>query len=150
MITWQLKTFAELTTIELYQLLKLRVNIFVVEQTCPYPELDDKDHQDGVYHLLGYIGNQLVANARLLPAGISFDSASIGRVATHKEYRATGLGHQLMQQAIIHCENLWPGVSIEIGAQQHLVPFYQQHGFTQTSEMYLEDNIPHVDMKLSK
>ena len=150
MITWQLKTFAELTTKELYQLLKLRVNIFVVEQTCPYPELDDKDHQDGVYHLLGYADNQLVANARLLPAGISFDSVSIGRVATHKEYRATGLGHQLMQQAIIHCENLWPGVSIEIGAQQHLTPFYQRHGFIQTSEMYLEDDIPHVDMKMSK
>jgi len=150
MITWQLNPFSELTTEQLYQLLKLRVDVFVVEQTCPYPELDDKDHQPGVHHLLGYQGEELVACARLLPKGISYPSVSLGRVATAESHRGDGLGHQLLDQALSSCELLWPGESIEIGAQEHLATFYQRHGFVQTSAMYLEDDIPHIDMKLEK
>lgn len=150
MITWQLKPFSELTTTQLYQLLKLRVDVFVVEQTCPYPELDDKDHQQNVYHLLGYQGEELIACARLLPTGLSYPSVSIGRVATKERHRGGGLGHHLLQQALAGCESLWPGESIEIGAQEHLSKFYQHHGFKQTSDMYLEDEIPHIDMKLEK
>lgn len=150
MITWQLIPFSDLTTNQLYQLLKLRVNVFVVEQTCPYPELDDKDHQAGVHHLLGYQDEELIACARLLPSGISYPSVSIGRVATAEAKRGGGLGHQLLQQALQGCESLWPGESIEIGAQEHLASFYAQHGFVQTSAMYLEDDIPHVDMRLDK
>ncbi|CAH0536059.1 GNAT family N-acetyltransferase [Vibrio marisflavi] len=150
MITWQLKSFLQLTTTELYQLLKLRVNVFVVEQTCPYPELDDKDHQHDVHHLLGYQGDKLVACARLLPKGISYPSVSIGRVATSESHRGDGLGHQLLQKALSSCEALWPNETIELGAQEHLANFYRQHGFVQTSEMYLEDDIPHIDMKLEK
>ncbi|KJY84266.1 GCN5 family acetyltransferase [Vibrio galatheae] len=150
MITWQIKTFSQLTTLELYQLLKLRVDVFVVEQACPYPELDNKDHQPDVHHLLGYVGDDLVACARLLPKGISYPSVSIGRVASAQNRRGGGLGHQLLNQALTHCEALWPGESIEIGAQEHLAGFYQQHGFVQTSAMYLEDDIPHIDMKLAK
>ncbi|NVD05572.1 GNAT family N-acetyltransferase [Vibrio sp. JPW-9-11-11] len=150
MIEWQLVPFSQLTTTQLYQLLKLRVDVFVVEQNCPYPELDDKDHQQEVYHLLGYKHELLVACARLLPKGVSYPCVSIGRVATAITERGDGLGHQLLKQALESCQLLWPNDSIEIGAQQHLQSFYQQHGFVQTSEMYLEDDIPHIDMKLEK
>ncbi|MFM2588717.1 GNAT family N-acetyltransferase [Vibrio sp. TBV020] len=150
MITWQLVPFSELNTNQLYQLIKLRVDVFVVEQTCPYPELDDKDHQQGVHHLLGYQGEELVACARLLPVGLSYPSVSIGRVATLESKRGGGLGHKLLKQALLGCESLWPGENIEIGAQEHLAQFYSKHGFVQTSEMYLEDDIPHIDMILEK
>ena len=150
MIQWQCVTFDQLSTRQLYDLLKLRVDVFVVEQNCPYPELDDKDHQAGVHHLLGFKDETLVASVRLLPAGLSFPTVSIGRVVTKQNARGGGLGHQLMAEAIRQCEALWPGESIEIGAQEHLSAFYQQHGFVQTSEMYLEDDIPHIDMKLTK
>ncbi|KII77653.1 GNAT family N-acetyltransferase [Vibrio renipiscarius] len=149
MITWKRHSFEQLTNHELYQLLKLRVDVFVVEQTCPYPELDDNDTLNGVMHLLGYQQGQIIACARLLPKGTTYPSVSIGRVATKKSARGGGLGHQLLQQAIAECHQLWPNQSIEIGAQQHLTAFYQQHGFVQTSAMYLEDGIPHVDMKKS-
>ncbi|UUM30363.1 GNAT family N-acetyltransferase [Vibrio japonicus] len=147
---WQLVSFNQLSTQKLYQLLKLRVDVFVVEQECPYPELDNKDHLPDVHHLLGYKGDELVACARLLPRGVSYPSVSIGRVATKKAHRGGGLGHQLLKQALSGCEQLWPTSDIEIGAQEHLAGFYAQHGFVTTSAMYLEDGIPHIDMKLSK
>ncbi|EGU44173.1 ElaA protein [Vibrio ichthyoenteri ATCC 700023] len=147
MTTWKALPFSQLTNHELYQLLKLRVDVFVVEQTCPYPELDNNDTLDGVIHLLGYQQDELVACARLLPKGVTYPSISIGRVATKQSARGDGLGHKLLQQAITKCSQIWPDQTIEIGAQQHLTAFYQQHSFVQTSEMYLEDGIPHVDMK---
>ncbi|MGD8112880.1 GNAT family N-acetyltransferase [Vibrio sp. TRT 17S01] len=147
MLTWQLLPFSQLTTQQLYQLLKLRVDVFVVEQTCPYPELDDKDHQPGVHHLLGYSHGKLAACARLLPKGVSYPSVSIGRVATSAELRGTGIGHQLLEQALHACHQLWPDQDIEIGAQEHLMQFYTKYGFNQTSAVYLEDGIPHIDMK---
>ena len=147
MTQWHLVPFSQLSTTQLYQLLKLRVDVFVVEQNCPYPELDGNDILHGVHHLLGYKNGELVACTRLLPAGTTNDSVSIGRVATKHNARGGGLGHQLMQQSIMHCQQLWPNEAIEIGAQEHLKPFYQQHGFVVTSEVYLEDGIPHVDMK---
>ncbi|ASG08357.1 GNAT family N-acetyltransferase [Vibrio anguillarum] len=150
MITWHCLSFSQLTTHQLYALLKLRVDVFVVEQTCPYPELDNKDIQPGVFHLIGEQDQQIVACARLLPAGISYPSVSIGRIATQKEARGNGLGHQLMQQALAEYQKLWPNQDIEIGAQHYLASFYQSYGFQQTSAMYLEDDIPHIDMQLSK
>ncbi|MDN3608908.1 GNAT family N-acetyltransferase [Vibrio ostreicida] len=150
MLSWQLLPFKDLSPTQLYQLLKLRVDVFVVEQSCPYPELDDKDPLPEVYHLLGYKDNELIACARLLPPGVSYPSASIGRVATKQEHRGDGLGHQLLTQALTRCEQLWPDIDIEIGAQQHLAAFYQHHGFQPTSAMYLEDNIPHIDMILKR
>ncbi|EHA1126518.1 GNAT family N-acetyltransferase [Vibrio navarrensis] len=147
MIQWHLVPFSQLSTTQLYQLLKLRVDVFVVEQNCPYPELDGNDILHGVHHLLGYRNDELVACTRLLPAGTTYDSVSIGRVATKNNARGGGLGHQLMQKSIMYCQQLWPNEAIEIGAQEHLKPFYQQHGFVVTSEVYLEDGIPHVDMK---
>ena len=150
MITWHSIPFSELSTQQLYQLLRLRVDVFVVEQTCPYPELDGKDTIAGVEHLLGYANEELVACARLLPPGTSYDNTSIGRVATKQSARGNGLGHQLITEALMRCETLWPKTTIDIGAQQHLEHFYANHGFKTISEMYLEDDIPHVDMRLEK
>ncbi len=143
---WICKSFEQLTTHELYQLLRLRVDVFVVEQTCPYPELDGKDQLEEVYQLLGYKDNQLIACARLLEKGISFETASIGRVATNLNHRGNGLGHQLIQTALEYCIQLWGDVDITIGAQSHLEHYYEKHGFEKISEEYLEDDIPHIDM----
>ncbi|NOI35089.1 GNAT family N-acetyltransferase [Vibrio cyclitrophicus] len=150
MITWHSIPFSELSTQQLYQLLKLRVDVFVVEQTCPYPELDGKDILTGVEHLLGYSDKELVACARILPPGTTYDNVSIGRVATKQSARGNGLGHQLIKEALIRCEELWPNATIDIGAQEHLENFYASHGFNAVSEMYLEDDIPHLDMRLEK
>ncbi len=147
MLTWKTLPFAQLTTFQLYELMRLRVDVFVVEQVCPYPELDGKDTLEGVYHLLGYQENELVACARLLPAGTTYDNVSIGRVITKQNSRGDGLGHKLLGEALANCERLWPGRTIDIGAQEHLSQFYANHGFTVISDSYLEDGIPHVDMR---
>ena len=147
MITWQLFPFEQLNNQQLYALFRLRIDVFVVEQNCAYAELDGKDTHPDVWHLLGYRGEQLVACARLLPPGISYDQCSIGRVVVHPEARGEGLSHQLLSQAIKHCHHFWPNNAIEIGAQAHLTALYQQHGFQPVSEPYLEDGIPHVDMR---
>jgi len=150
MIHWQCLSFEELTNVQLYELLKLRVDVFVVEQRCAYPELDDKDRQKDVFQLIGYQDNDIVACARLLAPGVSFEHASIGRIATHSFFRGHGLGHQLMKQALEKCQCLWPNNTIDIQAQEYLKTFYQGHGFNVISEPYLEDGIPHIDMRLKK
>ena len=147
MISWQSLTFNELTNHQLFDLLKLRVDVFVVEQNCPYPELDEKDRHSQTHHLMGFENNKLVACARLLSEGVSYPSVSIGRVATSEAFRGKGAGKALMCEAIKRCESLWPGCDIEIGAQEYLKRFYESFGFEATSTMYLEDDIPHIDMK---
>lgn len=146
-ITWQVLAFHQLSNQQLYQLIQLRINVFVVEQQCPYADLDDKDTQEGTLHLLGYTPEQtLAAYARLLPPGLSYPSVSIGRVIIRENYRSSGIGHQLLQQAIAACHQFWPAQTIEISAQHHLQKFYEQHGFIATSAPYLEDGIPHIHM----
>jgi len=149
-VNWLCKTFAELTTTQLYELLKLRVDIFVVEQTCAYPELDNKDRADGAYHLLGYQNEQLVAYARLLSPGISYKNVSFGRVAIEKSQRGNGTGQKLLSTTLDYCQQLWPNKDIDIGAQEYLVDFYSKYAFRAISETYLEDGIPHLDMRLEK
>ena len=149
-MNWQCLLFEQLTTTQLYDLLKVRVDVFVVEQTCPYPELDDKDRKPGTLHLIGYDDDVIVAYARLLPPGISYPSVSFGRVLTAASHRSSGLGKQLIKQVLLECERHWPRQDIEIGAQEYLADFYGRFGFTATSTMYLEDDIPHIDMKLTK
>jgi len=148
---WQSKTFTDLSLNQLYDLLKLRVDVFVVEQTCYYPDLDgDKDQLDRhpqTVHLLGYQEEQLVAYLRILPKGQSYpEHISIGRVATANYARGGGLGHELMSEALQLCQSAFPQENIKISAQQHLKQYYQKHGFSQVSEMYLEDGIPHIGM----
>ena len=146
-IYWQALTFKQLTTDQLYDALKLRVDIFVVEQTCYYPELDEKDRHRETIHLLGYDGDKLVAYLRLLAANVSYPSCvSIGRVATAEDYRGIGIGHPLMRKALALCEQTWPNIDIKIGAQEHLEKYYNKHDFVRVSDMYLEDDIPHIDM----
>lgn len=150
-ITWQVKHFDELSLNQLYDFLKLRIDVFVVEQTCYYPDLDgDKDQLDRdkeTLHLLGYQNDSLVAYLRILAQGQSDDKyISIGRVAIAAQARGLGLGHKLMHEALGLCQQHFAKQSIKISAQEHLINFYQQHGFKQISAMYLEDDIPHVAM----
>jgi ElaA protein len=149
--TWQVKQFKDLTLDQLYELLKLRIDVFVVEQTCYYPDLDsDKNQLDRnkqTLHLLGYQNNKLVAYLRVLAQGQSYeDYISIGRVAIEEKARGGGLGHELMTQALNLCQQYFPNENIKISAQEHLIKYYQKHGFEQASKMYLEDDIPHVAM----
>jgi len=146
-ITWQNKAFNQLTTNELYDILKLRVDIFVVEQTCYYPELDDYDRHQETLHIFCYQQNKIQAYLRILPQGLTYDDyISIGRVAIVENARGNGLGHQLIEQGIKVAQSIYPNQAIKISAQQHLEKFYLQHGFTTVSTMYLEDNIPHIAM----
>ena len=147
---WECLTFNQLNTQQLYDLLKLRVDVFVVEQYCPYEELDEKDRLANVYHLLGYDDEHLVAYARLLPQGVSYENVSFGRVAIAQTARGKGLGQDLVATILEHCEMNWRGAAIDIGAQSYLIKFYGGVGFKAISEEYLEDDIPHIDMRLDK
>ena len=147
-MNWECLTFSQLTTDQLYELLKLRVDIFVVEQNCPYHELDEHDRHPETRHLLGYQGDQLVAYLRILPPGCTYPQVSIGRVAVHQLMRGKGASHALLQQGLDHAESIWPEQSIKLGAQSYLLDFYKKHGFKVVSEEYLEDGIPHIDMTL--
>ena len=144
-INWKIKPFEALTLTELYSVLELRSMVFVVEQNCVYQDIDYKDQK--AIHLLGEVGGKLVAYARLFDAGVYFENASIGRVIVHPDARAQKLGHQLMQQAINHIKKLFGKEKITISAQLYLQKFYESHGFVPTSEVYLEDDIPHIEMK---
>lgn len=145
---WEMKAFDQLSLQELYAILTLRVDVFVVEQTCPYPEVDGKD--PNCLHLLGTDNGELVAYLRILPAGLSYDEVSIGRVVIKPSHRGKGLGRPMMEQAIHYITNEWKESQIKIGAQAYLEKFYQSLGFKSVSEVYLEDDIPHLDMLYSK
>lgn len=146
-LNWQTKLFSELTTNELYEILKLRIDVFVVEQTCFYPDLDDHDRHPKTQHLFCYEQGRLSAYLRILPKGLTYsDYISIGRVAVAQHARGTGVGHKLMEQAINYCQQYHAKQQIKISAQEHLEKYYNQHGFIRVSEMYLEDDIPHIAM----
>ena len=149
-MNWTCLAFSQLSTEQLYELLKLRVDVFVVEQACPYPELDNKDCVEGAYHFLGYQHGKMVAYTRLLSPRISYNNVSLGRVVIEKSSRGTGLGQKLISTALDHCQKLWPNQHIDIGAQEYLLEFYRGYGFKAISEVYLEDDIPHIDMRLSR
>lgn len=144
-IKWKIKPFNALSLAELYEVLELRSLVFVVEQNCVYQDIDHKDQK--AVHLLGDVEGKLVAYARLFDAGIYFENASIGRVIVHPEARANKYGHELMRVAIEQIKNLFDKENITISAQLYLQKFYESHGFMPTSEVYLEDDIPHIEMK---
>ena len=147
-LTWTLKKFDQLTVTELYAILQLRNEVFVVEQNCPYQDADNKDQKS--FHFMGWDGATLVAYTRIIPQGISYTEASIGRVVTNPKYRGTGAGKQLMERSINNTLELFNCTAIKIGAQLYLKKFYEDLGFVQCSGHYLEDNIPHIEMLLSK
>lgn len=145
---WHCLRYAELSRDDVYDLLRLRSEVFVVEQACAYLDPDGKDRDPGARHLLGRApGGELVACARLLPPGLGYDEASFGRVVTAPVARGLGLGHALVSQALQHVAALWPGHDIRIGAQAHLAGYYARHGFETCSDVYDEDGIPHVQMR---
>lgn len=147
-LTWVFKKFQELSPAELYAIMQLRNEVFVVEQNCVYQDADGKD--PGCWHLAGWDGVNLVAYTRIIPPGIAFKEASIGRVVTSPRYRRTGAGRELMKESIGRTFSQFNCNEIKIGAQLYLTRFYQSLGFRQTSPQYLEDGIPHIEMILSK
>ena len=147
MISFVNKNFQALTTEELYEIFALRAEVFVVEQNCPYQDVDGKDLHS--IHVLGYINNQLVAYARVLGQGVSYQEyASIGRIVTSPSIRGKKFGHALVDVAIKVCQKNFPGQTIKISAQAHLKKFYNNHGFKTTGDAYLEDDIQHIGMIL--
>ena len=144
-VPWRCLPFADLGVAELYAVLQLRSAVFVVEQACVFQDMDGLDLV--CHHLLGQDARGgLLAYARLVPAGVAFAEASVGRVITAPAARGTALGHRLMAQACTQLAQLWGEQPIRIGAQAHLQRFYCQHGFVTDSAEYMEDGIAHVEM----
>lgn len=144
-LTWIFKSFNDLTNEQLYEMLRLRSEVFVVEQNCVFLDMDDKDQQ--CHHLLGYNGDLLAAYTRIVPKGISYDAyASIGRVVTSPKVRGEGRGKELMEESIARLHALYGVVPIKIGAQLYLKKFYESLGFEQCGEVYDEDGIDHIPM----
>jgi ElaA protein len=139
-----IKEFKELTAEELYEILKLRINIFIVEQNCPYEECDDKDKNS--YHLYLKEDDKILAYLRVVKKGISYDEISIGRVVVNSKYRCQNLGRELMTKAINFITEKLKEKNIRISAQLYLEEFYKSFGFKSVSSQYLEDNIPHIEM----
>lgn len=146
-LNWVYKTFEELTTIELYKILQLRNEVFIIEQNCPYGDVDNKDLKST--HLMAWDGENLVAYSRLLPQGLAFDEISIGRVVTSPKYRGIGAGITLLEKSIEKAHETFGKSPIRIGAQLYLKKFYESFGFVKCSEEYLEDDIPHIEMLLN-
>ena len=140
------KKFKELSLEELYDLMALRQEVFVVEQNCPYLDADGRDQKS--HHVLGKNDDgKLVAYTRLVPPGLVYEKyAAIGRVVTSPLIRGNGTGKKLMEVSIEYCEKLWPEKSIKISAQTYLKKFYEELGFEQSGDGYLEDDIPHIPM----
>jgi ElaA protein len=145
MINWKIKRFNELSAAEVYEILSLRCEVFIVEQNCPYPDPDGKDVK--ATHLLGYDSDQLIAYARIFGPGDYFDLTSIGRVLVKEVHRDRKLGHDLMKKAIELSDSNFPR-PIKIHAQSYLRKFYESHGFEVHGEEFLEDDIPHLPMFL--
>jgi ElaA protein len=146
-LKWKIKRFEALSVAELYDLLQLRAEVFIVEQNCVYQDIDGKDQK--AIHLIGEDNGQTVAYARLFKPNDYFDESSIGRVVVKQSYRDKKLGHILMTEAIQAIKTEFGETKITISAQLYLKKFYETHGFVQTSETYLEDDIPHIEMKRS-
>ncbi len=155
-IAWRFARFDELSAREAHDMFQLRAAVFVVEQTCPFQDLDGADPL--CWHLLGTAGTghssmpdvpsppHLAAYCRLVPPGVKYPEPSIGRVVTSHAARRTGAGRALMREAIVRAQALWPGQRLRIGAQLYLKPFYESFAFEQSSEPYDEDGILHIEM----
>jgi ElaA protein len=141
---WSSVPFAQLRVDDLYAALQLRSAVFVVEQNCLFQDMDGNDRQ--AIHLLGSRAGELLAYARCFPPGIPFAEASIGRIATRRDMRGTGLGHQLVERALELVRTTWGPQPVRIGAQARLKDFYRSHGFVDTGIDYVEDGIDHVEM----
>jgi ElaA protein len=144
-LNWQIKPYSELTLNEFHDLVELRIKIFVVEQNCPYQELDGKDKK--AYHVICRDGfGKVVATARILHPGVSYPEVAIGRVVCDESIRGSGAGHELMRQCLAYIFEEFGNVAVILSAQKHLEGYYGKHNFKSTGKEYLEDGIPHVEM----
>jgi ElaA protein len=144
-ITWKVKEYSALSLDELYQILKLRSEVFVVEQNCFYQDVDGKDQ--ACYHVMGSVSDLgLVAYTRLVPPGLSYSNPSKGRVVVAAEVRKNGTGKELLIRSIDRIEEIYGKPAIEISAQLYLKRFYESFGFRQEGEPYLEAGIEHIHM----
>ncbi|MEJ6589819.1 MAG: GNAT family N-acetyltransferase [Crocinitomicaceae bacterium] len=140
-----IQAYTELNLDDFHDIIALRIKIFVIEQDCPYQDLDGNDKL--AFHL--YFKdekNQIVAATRILPQNIAYDEVSIGRVVVDKSSRGTGLGHELMEQSMVFVQSQFGAADVRLSAQKHLENYYEKHGFKSTGKEYLEDGIPHVEM----
>lgn len=145
MLNWQFKHYSELSINEFHDIIALRIAIFVVEQNCPYQELDGNDKM--CHHLLcTNEKGELVGTLRILPPNLTYETVSIGRIVIHSSERNKGQGHEMMQHAKSFIEEKYGNVPITLSAQKHLEKFYASHNFVSTGKEYLEDGIPHVEM----
>ena len=144
MTSWRFAPFDELGAREVHDILQARSAVFVVEQDCVFQDMDGADPAS--WHLYASRGGEIAAYCRLVPAGLKFAEPSIGRVITAAAVRRTGLGRELMREALARADGLWPGRALRIGAQLHLERFYGEFGFARASEPYDEDGIPHIEM----
>lgn len=145
-LRWTLQRFDELTVHELYSILQLRMEVFMVEQQCTYLDADDNDQK--AWHLCAWKGSELIAYTRLFAPGMMYAEAAIGRVVNKRSMRGSGIGKELMQRSIAAVYQLFGHTSIRIGAQFYLKKFYESLGFQQDSDIYLEDRIEHIKMIL--
>lgn len=141
------KEFKELTLDELYEVLRLRTEVFVVEQDCVYQDIDNKDQK--AIHIIGWEGDEIVAYTRIFKPGVYFKEAAIGRVLVAHTHRNKGLAHQLLAESIREIKNRYQSDCIKISAQTYLLDFYSSHGFKAEGEPYLEDGIPHRAMRFT-
>lgn len=146
-MNWIVKKYDELTIDELYNILKARFSVFVLEQHCFYPEIDDKDQT--AYHFFQEQNGMIIAYLRILPRGTSFKELAFGRVMVKKEYRGKGIAKELIASAIDFIQKELNETTIQIQAQVYLREFYNSFGFEPVSAIYLEDDIPHIDMVLN-
>ncbi|MFD0977251.1 GNAT family N-acetyltransferase [Salinimicrobium gaetbulicola] len=140
----KVKAFEELNLHELYEVLQLRAEVFVVEQNCVYQDIDGKDEK--ALHVLGFENGTLLAYTRIFPPGIYFTEAAIGRVVVKSSSRKNKFGHDIMKASIEAIEERFDTSNIKLSAQTYLTKFYESHGFEQVGEGYLEDGIPHIAM----
>lgn len=149
MLAWEIKFFSELSALRLYQMLKLRQDVFVLEQDCLFADMDDLDQKAIHILLISEEDDDLLAYCRILPAELIYPEVAIGRVVVSKAAREQGLAKKLMQKAIVFVEQEMQVPAIKISAQSHLQPFYHSLGFSASSELYDEDGIEHIEMILN-
>lgn len=146
MLNWQFKHYNDLLLNEFHDILALRIQVFVVEQNCPYQELDGKDKKS--YHLICRNGKgDVVGTMRILPPGVGFEEVGLGRIVLAESERGVQQGHEMMKEAMTFSMEEFGDVAIKLSGQKHLEGFYNKHGFESTGKEYLEDGIPHVEMK---
>ncbi len=144
-MNWEIKTFSELSLDEFHDIIQLRIEVFVIEQDCPYQDLDGKDKQ--AHHVFCKNKNgDIVATSRILAKGISYNEIAIGRIVTSPKERGNGLGHLLLEKSIKYSKKIYGLNPIRLSAQKHLEKYYNRHNFFNTGKEYLEDGIPHIEM----